>query len=405
MSNQNHYQNLGLNHDAKPEAIVAAHAALTEKCRAELRPNADASRYLTAIDTALAVLCDPQQRAAYDQQLLSGPQNIQAEVKAPAVSKSASAKPKPAASKAKPKTVASIAREVASKAVDAPILVDVPRKNQFPLALSIAIAAVLGLAWFGYSKLTTEPDAPTASELSAPAISEATLAEAPSTVAPVTDDAASEDNSVRQLTELSYDAASIDQFIGAWQGQNESSARQTLVISQKSTDSLVFNLKTKAGNNLGEIVGVADFENGLARFFNAEYGCRLLITRTGKQLNVNSSGCQAFYQKGAEFDGAYAKPENSQPVQTASKTVTKANKPIVNTEQAKQMSAPAQISSAPNAPAANPGKLYRFVATVKNAEGKTERIELVAANEEAARDILRNFRGNPKVVRIRKAWF
>jgi hypothetical protein len=45
------------------------------------------------------------------------------------------------------------------------------------------------------------------------------------------------------------------------------------------------------------------------------------------------------------------------------------------------------------------------VATVKNAEGKTERIELVAANEEAARAILRDFRGNPTVVRIRRAWF
>jgi hypothetical protein len=122
-------------------------------------------------------------------------------------------------------------------------------------------------------------------------------------------------------------------------------------------------------------------------------------------LNVNTSGCQAFYQKGAEFDGAYAKPENRQPVQTASKAVTNAKKPAVNTEQAKQATAPAQTSSAPNTPAANPGKLYRYVATVKNAEGKTERIELVAANEEAARDILRNFRGNPKVVRIRKAWF
>jgi curved DNA-binding protein CbpA len=343
MSNQSHYQNLGLSRDAKPEAIVAAHAALTEKCRAELRPNADASRYLTAIDMALAVLIDPQQRAAYDRQLLEGERPAVPPVKAATVSHVTAAK-------SKPKTVGSIASEVASKAAEAPIGLQVPQKKSFPVGLGIGLAAAAGLAWFAYSKFTAEPDAPMASELSAPAISEATVSETPSTVAPITDDAANEDNSIRQLTELSYDAASIDQFIGAWQGQNESSARQTLVISQKSTDSLVFNLKTKSGKNLGEIVGVADFENGLARFFNAEYGCRLLITRTGKQLNVNSSGCQAFYQKGAEFDGAYAKPENSQPVQTASKAVSKANKPAVNTEQTKQTSAPAQTSSAPNEP-------------------------------------------------------
>jgi DnaJ-class molecular chaperone len=114
MSNRSHYQNLGLSQDAKPEAIVDAHAALTKKCRAELSPNADASRYLTAIDTALAVLSDPQQRAAYDRQLLEGERPTAPPVKAAAASQVAAAKNKA-------KTVGSIASEVASKAAESPI--------------------------------------------------------------------------------------------------------------------------------------------------------------------------------------------------------------------------------------------------------------------------------------------
>ena len=398
MSNPSHYQNLGLSHDAKPEAIVAAHAALTEKCRAELSPNADASRYLTAIDTALAVLSDPLQRAAYDQQLLQGERPAAPQVKAATASNVTAAK-------SKSKTVSSIASEVASKTVEAPISLEVPQKKSFAVGLGIGLAAAAGLAWFGYSQFTTDTRSAPATEATIAPSNAQTAAQTASSMAapaPMGSETATDDNNVSQLTELSYDAASIDQFVGVWQGQGDADKRQALDISLKSADSLVFRLKTKSGNSIGDIVGVAELENGLARFFNAEYGCRLLITRTGNKLNVNSSGCQAFYQKGAEFDGVYAKPENKQPVQTAPKTVAKANKPARNPDQAKQVAAPVQT---PNAPSTAAVKLNRYIATVKDSEGKTQRIELVAANEEAARAILRDFRGNPKVVRIRKAWF
>lgn len=399
MSNSSHYQNLGLSYDAKLEAIVAAHAALTKKCLVEISPNADASRYLNAIDTALAVLSDPLQRAAYDQQLRYGEQPVVTPSKVATSSNSAADN-----RKNKSKTVKSIASELSSTSLEVPTTSEAIEKKSFSPVWGFGLIALVGLVWFGYSKFTSDTSSEIATELAAAPSEQSAAQVASSITAPVTPASDTIDNAaeVNHFTTSDYDAVSIDKLVGSWQGQGNAGVRQALNISLKSSDSLVFSLNTKSGNKIGDIVGVAKFKDGLARFFNAEYGCQLLITRTGTQLNIHTSGCQAFYQKGAEFDGMYAKPESLQASQTKPKVAANAKATPAKTEPTSQAEAPAPVASQASAP---PVKLNRYIATVKDSEGKTQRIELVAANEEAARAILRDFRGNPKVVRIRKAWF
>jgi hypothetical protein len=272
----------------------------------------------------------------------------------------------------------------------------------FATVSALVLAGVIGFFMFRSGSEAPKP-ATTSDGMSSglPVMDDSAIAAA--LAPPAVDD--SKTSPVTEITIPKHDVVTIDKLVGLWQGNTDNSGRwRKLDVRRKSNDSFVFQLDSKSGDSIGEVYGVASFRDGYALFFNEEYGCSMVFTMKSDALNLNTSGCQAYHGQGAGFDGRYGRPETETSRKT---TATTPSKPRQVT--AKDTSAPVTATPAPipsqAAPAANPGKLYRFVATIKNAEGKTERIELVAANEEAARAILRDFRGNPTVVRIRRAFF
>lgn len=396
---QSHYRTLNVSQNAKLHEITAAYLALKQKCQAELSPNADATRFLNAIDTAYAVLSDPSQRAKYDQAL------HEQDAGHPSTNQSATATRQAPPIQARANSIAS---QIAS---NTPAETEAETKKHGGIRwlglASLGLAVIAGMLWYVFADQIASRDesmAEAQAEVSATDSAESTMTSASTAdgIRETGDNTVPGSKDVTELTALAYDPAPIEQFVGSWKGLGEPGAQKALEISLKSGSSLVFSLKTKAGNNIGDIVGVAEFDNGSARFFNEEYGCKLVFTRSAEILNVTTGGCQAYHQQGAEFDGSYAKPLAPKPASTKS---TAKNTETKNIGAARNETPPQVAIAQEKPPAANPGKLYRFVATVKNAEGKNERIELVAANEEAARAILRDFRGNPTVVRIRRAWF
>lgn len=394
-----HYRTLNISPDARPAEIAAAYHALKQKCLAELSPNADATRFMNAIDTAYAVLSDPVKRASYDRSLHAQDAGY------PSSRQSATAtrQPPPATPRA-----SSIASQIASNAPAVPASETGNHGSMRWLGLaSLALALIAALAWYVFADEIAGTEAGMAE--AQPGVSATAGADSATTPALASDgmhgpggNNAKKSGEATELTAMAYDPAPIDQFVGSWQGRNETGAQQALAISLKSGSDLVFRLKTKAGSSIGDIVGVAKYADGSARFFNEEYGCTMVFTRSAEFLNVMTGGCQAFYQQGAGFDGSYAKPAPPKPVST--KPAAKDTGAKITAYTVKE-TAPKPEAAQEKPPAANPGKLYRYVATVKDANGKTRRIELVAADEKAARAILRDFRGNPEVVRIRRAWF
>jgi curved DNA-binding protein CbpA len=396
---QTHYRTLNVSQNAKLQEITNAYLALKQKCQAELSPNADATRFLNAIDTAYAVLSDPSQRAKYDQALHTQDAGY------PASNQSTSA------TRQAPPThirAGSIASQIAS---NTPAETQAETKNHGGIRwlglASLGLALIAGMLWYVFAdQIASRDESMSEAQAEVSVTDSADSAMSPASTADSArgtgETKAPTSNDVTELTALAYDPAPIEQFVGSWKGLGETGSQKALEISLKSGSSLVFSLKTKAGNNIGDIVGVAEFDNGSARFFNEEYGCKLFFTRSAEILNVTTGGCQAYHQQGAEFDGSYAKPLAPKPAST--KTAAK-NTETKNIAVARNVTLPQVAAVREKPPAANPGKLYRYVATVKDASGKTSRIELVAADEKAARAILRDFRGNPDVVRIRRAWF
>lgn len=394
MHSKSHYDTLNVNRHAKPEAISAAYEALVQKCRAEIRPDADPSRYLKAIGDAHAVLSDPEQRTAYDLWLQE--QDLT----------------KTGARQPAPKSTSLPANNARSSEQHTPPISSSgstsPEATAAPGKLRIAMAALLflviaGLYWF-YTAGTA------AEHVTAPATKSADAME--TDASPATAAQLMSEGKTTEVTEIAvpdHDRVALENYLGSWQGGNDTPvAWRKLDIRKKSGEGFVFQLDSKSTEGVGEVYGVATFRNGYALFFSQEYGCSIVFSMKSGVLNVNTSGCQAYQGSGAGFDGRYVRPGLAKNSTTAGPDAdTKQDRPL---KPPKSVTAPVTASAvtsakAPDAPAANPGKLYRFVATVRNAEGKTERIELVAANEEAARAILRDFRGNPTVVRIRRAWF
>lgn len=398
MHNKSHYDTLNVSRNAKPSAITEAYERLVQKCRDELRPNADPSRYLKAIGDAYAVLADPEQRAAYDLWLLEQE-----------LGKNGLKQPS-APSMAEPKTtLPDHGARQRSEAIKPSVAIseDVPTADNHS-RIAIAAACTLFLAGLiGFFMFKSGPDGsttPSASDAASPA----QPAMNDSAVAAALSPASTEQESSESITEIvipDHDPVAIEKFTGLWRGSPDQPSRwRKLDIRKKTQNSFVFQLDSKSGADIGEVFGVAEFRNGYALFFNEEYGCSMVFTMKSGALNLDTAGCQAYHGQGAGFDGHYGRPETEASRKTAA---TDASRPrqVTDRESATPVSANSAPTASQAAPAANPGKLYRFVATVKNAEGKTERIELVAANEEAARAILRDFRGNPTVVRIRRAWF
>ena len=62
-----------------------------------------------------------------------------------------------------------------------------------------------------------------------------------------------------------------------------------------------------------------------------------------------------------------------------------------------------QVQQAEPAPASvNAPKLRKFSATVRDSDGNVNTFELIAKDKDAARAIIREFRGNPKVMKLKE---
>ena len=160
----------------------------------------------------------------------------------------------------------------------------------------------------------------------------------------------------------------------------------------------MFRLDSKAGRDIGGLYGVADFEAGYAHFYNKEYGCSIVFTIKSDVLQVGATGCQAFYRNRASFSGDYMRPglikPDPKPTAVAPKPV--AAEVVVNASNNPQPETP------PPAVAKPVPKLRKYAATVRNPDGSTMTIELLAKDKDAARAIIRDFRGNPKVVKLKE---
>ena len=124
----------------------------------------------------------------------------------------------------------------------------------------------------------------------------------------------------------------------------------------------------------------------------------LFFTIKGDTLNLATSECQAYHAKGVSFDGEYRKPglvkEESKPLPIKTKPIITKTPSIANTQ-------PKVLETAPVV-AQNMPKLVKFSVTVKDAEGNESTFEMVAKDKKAAKEIIRDFRGNPKILKIKE---
>ncbi len=387
-----YYNNLNVANNSSSDVIRAAYKAIIQNCEADLSPNADASRFLKTINDSFAVLSNPVQRAEYDLWLIEQ-ESLPAEKKK--LNSKFAYKHK---TKQSDKSIAIESASVNNKP-DNSENTDKKQSNflRWLVYIGIALAIFLALKWFGVlggeSESTSDQSAQniesaTQQELINPPTPEAT---------PITETTQSE-ATVVATNVPEHDQVTIEQFIGLWKGNNgDAGGQQTLDISLKSEHSIVFNLDAKAGKSVGGVYGIAEFANSYANFYNKEYNCSILFTIKSGILQLNTSSCQAYHETGISFDGEYSKPSLAKaalkPIAAQSKVAAKNNS--AKTNQAKPVEAlPVVLTNAP--------KLLKFIATVKDATGKTSKIELIAKDKDAAKAIIRDFRGNPDIVRIKE---
>lgn len=355
-----HYDNLKVSRDAPTEIIRAAYKVLSQKYSADQHQNDDASNVLDRLNDSYAILSNPAQRAEYDRWL--------SEQQSPSINATTSV------------------NEVGIKNKNSDRS-DYRRSYRWFVIGVIGIGTLALIGWFVFSRnenaSKTEPAIlqveNTSNTLNQPAVIEPSTDLANNTI-PV------------------HDQVPMKQFIGKWKGENASSvSQQTLEISSKSDNSLIFLLDAKAGQGIGGVYGIADYQAGYVRFFNAEYGCSIVFTMMAGTLHVTTSGCQAYHAKGVTFDGSYVQPTI---VKTVQKPVVqiKPSEPTATSENAIQTQ---QIETQSVVAKITP-KLVKFIATVKDAEGNESTFELVAKDKKAAKDIIRDFRGNPKIVKIKE---
>ena len=390
-----YYNNLNVANNSSSDVIRAAYKAIIQNCEADLSPNADASRFLKAINDSFAVLSNPVQRAEYDL-WLTEQESLPAEKKK--LNSKFTYKQKIKQSD-KNSAVESFSGNINPISPDNSDNTNKKQSNflRWLVYVGIASAIFLALKWFGVlggeNESTSDQSAQnresaTQQELISPPTPEATpITETTQSVATVV---------ATNVPE--HDQVTIEQFIGLWKGSNgDAGGLQTLDISLKSEHSIVFNLDAKAGKSVGGVYGIAEFANSYANFYNKEYNCSILFTIKSGILQLNTSSCQAYHESGISFDGQYSKPSLAKaalkPIAAQSKVTTKNNS--AKTNQAKPVEAlPVVVTNAP--------KLLKFIATVKDATGKTSKIELIAKDKEAAKAIIRDFRGNPDIVRIKE---
>ncbi len=359
-----HYDNLNIARSASSEAIRAAFKALSQTHHANAKPTTEASSAFKKISHSFAVLSNPVQRAEYDQWILAQESSQIGQANASSTEKKQSG-----------------------------VL-------RWLIFAGIALATLLALKWFGVFGENVD----TKSEQSAlpnELTSQQSLSN--STAGQIAQPVALTENTQSMPMVVSnsmpdHDPVSIDQFVGLWKGTNgETGGQQTLDISLKSDHSIVFNLDAKAGQSIGGVYGIAEFANSYANFFSKDYNCSILFTIKSGVLQLNTSSCQAYHESGIAFDGNYNKPSLTKSV--VSPSVAQANS-TAKISTAKIVQTPPTETTP--AVAINAPQLLKFVVTVKDATGKTSKIELIAKDKDAARAIIRDFRGNPEIVKIKE---
>ena len=393
-----YYNNLNVANNSSSDVIRAAYKAIIQNCEADLSPNADASRFLKTINDSFAVLSNPVQRAEYDQWL------IEQEFVSPD-------KRKLNTTFKSTRKVNTTDTNVASKAVEpkpsldsseSPISAPTNGTNlsRWLIYTGIFFAILLALKWFGIFDSNAENTSDEIAQISDSATQPETSSLPASSQSSLTQ-IAENTQSIPMVVATSipdHDKVSINEFIGLWKGSNGVPAgTQTLDISLKSEHSIVFNLDAKAGQSIGGVYGIAEFANSYANFYNKEYNCSILFTIKSGVLQLNTSSCKAYHESGISFDGQYNKPSLAK---TVTKSVAAQSKTPAKNSSVKANQTPSAQTTA--AVAINAPQLLKFVATVKDAAGKQSKIELIAKDKEAAKAIIRDFRGNPDIVRIKE---
>lgn len=365
MAIQTHYDTLQVARNASSDVIRAAYKNLTLKFNAEPNPGAAATEAMKGVHESYAVLSNPIKRAEYDRWLLER--------------ESAEVGKRP-------------------EAEQASVEGGKTRRGLF-LILGAVILAVAG--WLVFSGERHEPQPDLAAETSAPPIETGPSAPLP-VETPAIDalDAEVALNAPNPLLDSipEHDPVAIREFTGIWKGRN-GKVLQSLDISAKSDNSLVFRLEAQAGPNTGEVYGIADYANGMAQFYNKEYDCNMLFTVKAGTLRLDSSSCQEYHETGITFDGSYSKPEA---VKASQKPAPVIKPKPVKTEPVAVTEPPPPPPEAAPVVAANLPKLRKFSVTVKDAEGNVSTIELLAKDKNAAKNIIRDYRGNPTVMKIKE---
>jgi len=366
MSNKTHYETLKVARGAPSDAIRAAYRSLIQKADADQNPGTDAFRQMKAIHDAYAVLSNPVQRAEYDRWLLE--------------------------------RESALVGKGNSESMDA-------HKNTSSrwLPYAVAGAALLAVvAWFGFSNGAVESRTAgtpqTDGSTTQAGISRQTASARNVSVAGIPGEPADSPmvvaNSIPE-----HDEVALAAFIGAWKGVNGGpDGRQTLDILSKSEHSFVFRLDAKAGQGIGGVYGIAEFDNSFGHFFNKEYDCSILFTIKSGVLQLNTDSCQEYHETGVSFDGTYVKPEPAGAIGKPPPAKPKTTKPKSTSV---SEPTPQQTSPVPAA-AMNAPKLRKFSATVKDSDGNVNTFELIAKDKNAARAIIRDFRGNPRVMKLKE---
>lgn len=412
MTTNTHYDILNVARNASSDEIRAAYTKLTQKYVSDSMPSVEATKLMKVIHNSYAILSNPIQKNKYDQWLLEQ-ESVASELKKVGNDNQAIRVAEYRDNIYELKIVEPRNSErIQNKDSDINDLVTVSGNETIPLAgkstrksfrwpaiVASSLIALMVIAWFNSrngSAESTRDQIPLAnddgliiSSTGPETANGATLAIPPSP-----------DGSILQTANIpAHDAVAIDKFFGIWKGVNDvTPVQQSLEITLKSENSFVFRLDSKSGASIGGIYGIATFENGYAHFYNKEYSCSIIFTSKSNVIQVTTSSCQSFYRDGAIFDGSYMKPEA---IKKATKAATPAPVPKAP-ELVENISNKPQPESLPATAAKPSPKLRTYIATVKDADGNESTIELLAKDKDAARDIIRDFRGNPKVVKIRE---
>lgn len=399
MAIRTHYDNLQVARDASTEAIRAAYRELVQQYAANHSPSAEANRLMKTIHNSYSILSNPIQKNKYDQWLL------EQEPAHAGLKKTGNDKPAIAAGEQR-------ARDNPGRTAGTPVLKLVtgeadpafetdppPTGRHWPWYVAAGGLAALAVVWLmsagGAGQDPTQSDA-------GAAVRQAPVASAVAATddIPVLDASAGAD--IDTSSKPADGPSDVGGFIGSWRGVNDpDGVRQTLEIKPKSDNSFAFRLDSKAGADIGGITGVARLENGQARFSSREYGCSMVFGLGNGGLSLETRDCRAFYRNRAVFDGRYMRPESIAAASPAGRTVKpKAAEPVaVATSPA--TTAPS-VAPAPAAPAKPVVRLRKYSVSVQDAEGAVTQIELLAKDKNAARRIVRDFRGNPKVLKIKE---